>query len=366
MKAVPTRFRRRTALAGLVAGAALYVGPGFVLHASAEVGNNGLNCQATVAGVDVAGVNSNDAAQAIRVSEHSQVAVAMTADSTISNYTVDMAFSFKGWQVASGTSTSNSWSNGVNVDSYSRYGIGLYRVSSVSSGPAGVCTAAAMIRVEGAPIPGTVAGDAAAAAGALGLLGLAGGAIRAARGPKEEVIGLAAMSGGPSRPVGEMVRPTVTLSQLQDNQDRYEEEERANSPCHIFFTMAFLMTIGAMVTGGGGTPVVARQPRATARMRWHPVFSWVSVISGVLAALGGLVLLQQYSILFPSTTVVSVGLGLGVLAGLLVPSLMRLIRVAKWNRGAAAIDAAIARATAGAAPAAAQPPAAAPPAPPPA
>ena len=68
------------------------------------------------------------------------------------------------------------------------------------------------------------------------------------------------------------------------------------------------------------------------RIRWKPLFSLVSMASGVLLGISVLALLHQNGSLYPTRTGVIVAAVVGLLIGIVLPSLMRLRPVGKANR----------------------------------
>jgi len=147
----PTRWAALCGAVGLALAvplAALVAGP-----AGAEVSGP---CTGMIKGVDVSRVSSGNKNQAIKVKKTENVTVGATASAPIDRYKVQLAFIGRNWTVAKGTANGNSWSRTVNVADYARYGVGLYKVSGVSSGGAN-CTGAALVEVEGSAF-GSIAG----------------------------------------------------------------------------------------------------------------------------------------------------------------------------------------------------------------
>ena len=324
-----TRMRRRFALTGLGITGALYLLAGTSVDARAEVTNNGLACTATIQGFNVDSLDSEDTSKAVEVAKSSSVTVSMSSQQTMTSYTVDLAFGFRGWQVADGDSSQNSWSNVVKVNDYARFGIGLYRVVATSEGPSGTCTMAALVRVTGNPVPDTVAGDVGAALSALGVGGLAGGIGRALGGGSEGGDGGGDSGGGDSGGGGSPPTNEEVPTGLLPPDDDW---------CFPGFVMPMLLTLTFMIMGGGGGGVpassgagVATSPRLP-RARWRLHIAGIPIISGILGALGVLVLFQQYGIMFPTLRVVIEALVAGVVVAIGLPSLVRIIPVRRWNR----------------------------------
>jgi membrane-bound ClpP family serine protease len=74
---------------------------------------------------------------------------------------------------------------------------------------------------------------------------------------------------------------------------------------------------------------MSTQPR---RIRWRPKFSVVGIAGSILGAIGVLVILQQRGSVYPTTVVEIVTLVIGLVIGVGVPSLFRLIAVRRINR----------------------------------
>jgi hypothetical protein len=137
-------------------------------------------CQATVAGVDVAPLSSTDPNDAVEVGAKDVVEVAASSPNDISAYAVDMEFAGFSWQVATDEVDGNSWSDQVEVADYATYGVGLYRVSAVSSGDAN-CTGSVLIEVTGKSPLTTVAGIGAVVVGAAGVALVASSLVSAGK-----------------------------------------------------------------------------------------------------------------------------------------------------------------------------------------
>jgi len=314
------RIRRRLAVGGLGVTAALYLLSVTSTDARAEVTNNGLTCHATISGFDVSALDSEDTSKAVEVDKSSAVTVSMSSEQTMDQYTVDLAFGFRGWQVAEGAAGQNSWRNALKVNDYARFGIGLYRVTATSFGPSGSCTANALVRVTGNPIPDTVAGDVGASLGALGGLGMLGSAIRGGSGGSDSGGGGGGDGGGDSGGGGPY-KEEVPTGLLPPDDDW----------CYPGFVIAILMTVGFMAVGGGATAAAAAGPRLP-RAKWRPHIALIPILSGIVGAAGVLVLFQQYGIMFPTLKVTIEAGVAGIVVGVGLPSLTRAYGVWRWNR----------------------------------
>jgi hypothetical protein len=144
-------------------------------------------CRGTIKGVDVATRSSTKKSDAIVVDKNEVIAVGATANGRLDRYKIRLELLGIKWTVAKGSANGNSWSRDVNVATYARYGVGLYKVSGVSSGGAN-CTGAALVRVRGSAF-GSVAGITAVALSVIGIGAIARGGIQGfICGPKSGVI----------------------------------------------------------------------------------------------------------------------------------------------------------------------------------
>lgn len=202
-------------------------------------------CSASIAGegVRLAGTGARD--QAIVVAKDASVPIVMTAAGTISHVRVTLAFAGFSWTVKDTAVGSSVYRGTIPVKDYARYGVGLYKVSGVASGPGVSCTGTALVRVKGSPLT-TIAGGVGLGAAALGGLGV----------------------------------------------------------------------LGSMLGGGGGAGI-------------SPFRIGRGSIAGLIAGAGGLVLLQQFAVLYPTGLVAAIGLALGVGAGGAAPWLGRLLHLGR-------------------------------------
>ncbi|MEN3272902.1 MAG: hypothetical protein V7636_1663 [Actinomycetota bacterium] len=135
--------------AGALAVVLLWAGP-----AGAEIDGS---CTATMKGIDVRPLSSTKTSDAIKVKSNETLVVAATSSSPIDGYDVKMEFAGFKWNVGSGKANGNTWSKTVNVKTYAKFGVGLYKVYGVSNGGA-PCTGAVLVKIAGKNPFTTVAG----------------------------------------------------------------------------------------------------------------------------------------------------------------------------------------------------------------
>ncbi len=294
------------------AGAALFMS---VSSAHAEVTGP---CVASIAGVDVAGVDSGNRVHDIHVSQDQSVAVGAVSPVGFASHKIMLEFAGQRWTVSDeDDGGSNSWSGTVNVDDYATWGVGLYKVIGVSTLVDGsTCEGAATVDVGGNPLT-TVVGASAVALTAVGTVGaLATGAAAATRSP------------GPLSEWGVLGDMTADAWR-EDKARRRREEETSRETverfvwnpfvdfigCLCFAAIALIMTPLMAITGGsaGGTPSGSDEPEPRTgdggatrlpRAPWLPRVTLVGLVSGLLAGAGSVVLMQQYSIEYPTLAVV--------------------------------------------------------------
>jgi len=301
--------------------------PALALLASADV--NG-NCSATINGVDVKGLSSSDAGDAIEVKEHTAVPVTMQSAEGITHLRVQIEFAGVPWTVRDEPTSGTSWQNTVPVDKYAKWGVGLYKVIGQSEGPAGTCSGSALVRVVGNPLT-TVVGAAAAGITALGGLGLAAAGVASALEGQAEG---RAVEERVSKDFTWIGRPEHQLApQEQDTEDVQDLKRTLHDLgfCYFFAFPALLLT-GAAMAVGGGAPLATEPAVRLPRVGWRPRISAVALIGGLLAGAGTVVLLQQYAVVYPTRAVAIEGLAGGLALGLILPSLLRFFAVWRLNR----------------------------------
>jgi hypothetical protein len=160
---------RRGALARAVVAVALLAGTVVLLPRPAGAQVTG-GCSATIDGQDVNA--AQNVRSAIVVDESSTVVVRGVAPGPIDSYKVYLTFAGIRIPAAEGTTsaTDNSYTTTVDVATFARYGVGVYRVEGETTGT--VCTGWAYVKVTGRFPLTTVAGIVGSLLVLLGLFGL--------------------------------------------------------------------------------------------------------------------------------------------------------------------------------------------------
>lgn len=315
------------------------------------------NCQATIAGTNVAGISSTKTGDAIDVEENSSVAVNFTSATGFSDHEVTIEFmgGLPGAQVEKATDDgSTEFSDTVKVDDYAWAGVGLYKVKGKATLSDGTtCSGAALVNVKGNPLT-TVAGGVAVGAAALGTVA---GVATAANG----IGGGSGQLASYNRLWEELDRVDETLQrQRAEEENRRERERRAQGEravdsfvfwlLHIFgvclvAALAAVVLVPFMAIGSGGSQGTAAAPAGTEgpkrlpRAPWSPRITLVGIIGGILGGAGLLVLLQQYAVTYPSLGLVICVLALGAAAyGLALPTLGSTIGWMRTNGRLAAME----------------------------
>lgn len=164
-------MRGRFTGAVLVSVLAVVVALGLAPAAATEIDGP---CQASIAGRNVAALDTGPRSEPIEVRENARVRVSMTSTQPITQLKVELEFAGLSWTVHDATTEGTTWTRVVNVGEYSKYGVGLYKVVGTSEGQGFSCSGAALVDVQGSPLetPAGLGGLAATVVGAIGVLGL--------------------------------------------------------------------------------------------------------------------------------------------------------------------------------------------------
>lgn len=300
-------------------------------------------CEATINGESVAGLSTGFTSRAIEVEKDSQVPVTMSAASEIDHLKVQLEFGGFRWTVHDQETNGASWAKSVNVKDYAKYGIGVYKVIGVSTGPGVNCSGEALVRVKGNPLT-TVAGAGAAGLAVIGVAGVAAAGFKATDFkrsgsadanqewrsdwiPKED-IDLLGLAWRFNYETGFIACASIAVNAF------------------LLTTLAMVGVLGAEPQGDAGAvppvPPPSIPPWVTVpvpRLRHRPRLSVLGLAGGVLAGIGIVVLLQQYGKVYPTAGVAIAGVVGGLIVGVLVPTLVRMVAVNRANRRLATIEA---------------------------
>ncbi|MDQ6845965.1 MAG: SH3 domain-containing protein [Candidatus Dormibacteraeota bacterium] len=298
------------------------------------------NCLATINHITASRAFTSN--NAIEVYEHSSVAVFMQMDSPIHRRLTYLSFGLGPNLLVGDETDPSSSSTTIDVDKYATYGVGLYRVQSSATSASGQsCHVDALVRVDGNPLT-TVTGGSAAGLEVLSLLGIGAAALGGAN-PGEAGTGVDTpnKADDPYDEGGMPKDPSSADTPLQA-MDRMEAGMGMFGFCLLASLPALFLTSAAMVGGASPSGAPVRLPR----YHWRPRFSVLGMGSGVVGGLAAVVLLQQTGKLFPSYEILGRALVVGLLVGILLPSLTRVIAVRRANRRVLARELGINRALA--------------------
>lgn len=334
MRAVARRFLFLSAFLWFVA----LVSP-MVTPASAEISGN---CGATFKGVDVAGVSSSSAGDAIDVDDNEVVTVNFTSPTGFTSHHINLEIAGVSRSVASGEDGGDTtWSETVNVKDYAWAGAGLYKVSGTATLTDGsTCSGAALINVTRNPLT-TVAGGVAAATTAVGVGAVvASGANSVMQGSSTSGKIDHWSSNWEFTNVEEQKKPEGTSGPISEEQAWIETVDLFFGPfipgwripfCLLAAVPALVLTGAAMATPGGGPPASSSGFKLR-RASWLPRITVVGVFGGLLGGLGAAVLLQQYGVRPLTLSQLITGLVVGLIVGIVIPSLGHLWAVMRVNR----------------------------------
>ncbi len=336
--------------AGCAFGALLLAAPPLVAHAEIS----GPGCSGHIAGVDVAGVNSGDQSTAIPVAKDATVAVDLSGDTgspPVVHVSYGLAGGFSVSKDASGTSTS------VNVHDYATVS-GLYLVTA-TSGPAGTCSAAALVRVDGNPLSYPL-GILVFSGIVVGGLGVAGGtAIAAAAGPRDALSGGVASGGYQMPPDREVTNKDYANIVTMGKGGEEIDGENVAACCGLMLPMALLMTTLALIGVVPAVPGMGAAPAPRVRpARWRPRLSVLGIAGALIGSVCAVVFMELNANVYPTRAWTIRAVIGGLLVGLVLPSLGSAFAVWRCNRKIAALRPTPAPAPAGAYPGVAAPAAA--------
>jgi len=210
-------------------------------------------CEASINGESVGGLSTGATSKAIEVEKDSQIPVTMSAASEIDHLKIQLEFAGIRWTAHDEATSGTSWAKTVDVATYAKYGVGVYKVIGTSSGASVNCTGEALVKVNGNPLT-TAVGAGAAAVTIAGVAGVAAAGMGASSDFKT--------SGNASE------RLASDPGQIPPSDAKLREEARSymgawtSFGCTLFALNAFLLTslaiigvLGAYPPGGpGGSP----------------------------------------------------------------------------------------------------------------
>jgi hypothetical protein len=291
-------------------------------------------CAATIAGVDVEPLGTGATGDKIDVEEGTAVVVTMNGR-LMTHLKLKIAFAGSEITVKDKDISAAAWSEAVPVDDYAKWGTGLYLVSGEATGQGFSCKGAALVNVEGNPLS-SVAGAVGLGMAILGIAGVGAAGVAAyktASSPKRTVEAWTAdqletlATADAATPA-----PREERTKLDDLNEAVRQSTGGYVSCWTLALPALLLTTGAMIGGGGGA---ADEPRPAAtslpRAHWRPKLSLFGVLAGLVGGVGVGVLLQEYGVVFPTGSVAILYLVVGLLTGVVVPSIGRWFGVRAVN-----------------------------------
>jgi hypothetical protein len=168
-----TCFARHFVVAAVAGG----VGVLGVAAMTATAGITG-PCSASIAGTNVASYGTGATDKAITVGHDSSVPVVLSASGRLTHVRITMEFAGFSWVVKDKTVSTPVYRDTIPVKDYATYGVGLYKVKGVGTGPGLSCSGSALVRVKGNPFL-SVAGGVGLGAALLGAAGVLFGGIGA-------------------------------------------------------------------------------------------------------------------------------------------------------------------------------------------
>jgi hypothetical protein len=298
-------------------------------------------CSASIAGVDVAGLDPNDPGDAIDVDYEDDVVVSMSSSEGFRSHTIELEFA----RYLNGDATvedredagETSFTKTVDVSDWAWAGVGLYKVKGKATLTDGTtCKGAALIDVGGRHPLITIAGGVSALVGVV-----------------VTTLAVAAFFAGASGTPGSLnaIRQMVEAAETQGAEAAQERARMTSSTGLLggmigwlsILAISLVMTPLMMAAGGGSgdAPSGDAQPAATTppestrlpRAPWLPRITVLGIIYGLLVGIAGVVLLQQFSVVYSDLWVAIGLLAAGVAVyGLLLPTMAYTVAWLRMNR----------------------------------
>ena len=269
----------------------------------------------------------------VRLSSHHAAVIAVTAPTERPRYKVEVELAGLRSTVGTGRGRDFGWRRALDVRNAATYGVGSYRLRVVTFVNGRTCAVAGRIDITGrAPIT-TVAGGAATLATLVGALVLLASLVRRGGRPLRTRHGF-----GVEDPLGQFVAvdtPGNYVGWIEVGCDvgarTFVTTKTSAADVRDFMTheatrarLTDIRAKGVRVRDGGDADVP--------RLRWRPRFYILSPLFGVVGALGAIVYMQQSARLELTPTNLGSAAATGLVAGLLVANLSRLLATIGLNR----------------------------------
>ncbi|HZN16426.1 MAG TPA: hypothetical protein VFB78_19330 [Acidimicrobiales bacterium] len=323
---------RRIAL-GLLSGAAFVVAAGAA--APPAVAQTSLNdCDVRVGGHRFA----NGSHVSLPTSRPATIAV--TALDEKPRYRVELELAGVRSTVGTGRGSDFGWQRELNVKRYATFGVGTYRLHVRTTVDGAPCVVTGLIDLSGRAPVTTLAGGLATLAALIGVTGLAlilfrrgGKPLNTRQGfsvddPLGEFVAVATpgdYAGWAEVACDQGARTFVTTRPTSETVRAFLAEESTQS------RLAEIKSRGIRIRPAGADV-------ALPRVRWRPRPFVIAPIFGILGALGVLLYLQQATVLYPTARAVGLSAAIGLVAGLVITNLSRLLGAATLNRRLAAAE----------------------------
>lgn len=296
------------------------------------------DCEATIAGQSVRGLSASDPDDAIDVDYNDTIQTTMTSAAGFESHKIKLRFlgAFERTVEEREDNGDASFVEEVDVSDYAWLGVGLYKVRGEANVIGGfTCSGAALVNVTGRNPLTTVAGGAAAAVAVVGTAGAAATGLASVRRPgRGGMVGMVEEAFGETRAqVDQQATGGPTAEAVMEDVEEGLSMGGLGGMigCLCFAALSVVMVPLMALTGGGGAPSASGVPpshgaparsRRMRRARWLPRITLVGIVSGLLAGLAGVVLMQQFAIAYPSMGMLITFLIVGaVVYGVVVPTL---------------------------------------------
>ena len=240
---------------------------------------------------------------------------------SFSNLSISLVFFGLDWSVYDAPAGGGTWAHNIDVHSFARFGVGLYKLHGISEFVGGGgCDGDVLIKVTGDPFS-SVAGIAAAAASGAGALSVLGAGV-AAGGNRGGGSGTAGSVTGDDRK-GEEEREKEEEKRKRTHDDMMESIEDAKRGKCFLGTLAVIALLPLVLLFGTGALMMAVVVPVGVKVRRKTWPLVLGAVGGLFMGLGAGVLLQEYAVIYPTRTWSIIYLAGGIAFGLAVPLLRR-------------------------------------------